>query len=174
MDTWLPPIISGIFSVAVVAIGAWLVNAREERTWKRQLEKEHLQEQRQAIGSYVQTISEALRDWRIGLESTQKPGKTAEEEHWLTVSRMESIHQCYVAIQDAGTRAVLEIQEPNTLKALTALHDSFIDEHNEFIKAAGPYNNPHPKAIWSQTPGSEDSYKKMAHLVVAARKHLHP
>lgn len=173
MDPWIPPVISGAFSIVVVLIGAWLVNRREERSQQSKWLREDQSEQRRAVAAYLHALKEADREWQATTESLHHPTASPEEESELKRARWKAIEKCYRAFADAAVILDTELTDPKVRQAFKAMNDD-IENESLRIRRTLTYNT---IESWSEInlhrPLRRSVATDMEYLAKTARKHLH-
>lgn len=170
MDTWVPPAISGAFSVVVVLLGAWLVHSREERSWKQQLEKEQLQSQRKAVVNYIRAMHAADAQWEIDCKRATDPLTEINEK----LGQWDAIEHCYNTFLSAGTELEMELTNPVVAEHYRRIKRDIKEEWDR-IAATVSYNT---VESWSEIilhrPLRPALVKELEALTETARNNLHP
>ncbi len=169
MQTWLPPVISGIFSIVVVLIGAYTVSKREKRKYDEEHHRAIIVDQRKAVAKYIQSLYAASEQWKRSRKAADELSNIQD----MHFAWQESLETCFLAFRNAGVELDLELTNEETRKAFSKL-DSELHARYVHYTSTLTYNS---VESWSEInlakPTSFHIESLIANLATAARDNLH-
>lgn len=141
MEAWLPPAISGLFSIAVVAFGARLINVREKNRRSEELDRADKDRQREAIAQFLQAdrkLSATLLRDLVDINLQRDP-KKMNPTTVVTTTRLRMLYfnDC---LQELLTLD-LSIHDPDVREAYNNLFQTCSNQYTEYRDFLNRYTN---------------------------------
>lgn len=168
MQEWIPPAISGLFSIVVVVIGALFVRWNDNRNRAAEHARESNKSQRTAVADYIKALRTATTKWeKDRAQAARIPDESAMKSKWW-----EALDQCFTSYRDAGTDLDIELTNPAVRKAFLELDNLFRERHEHYATVL-TFNS---VESWSELNLAKPSYQAtisaVDHLAAVARENL--
>ncbi|WP_115685277.1 hypothetical protein [Corynebacterium senegalense] len=168
MDYWVPSVISGVFSLVVVLVGALAVDRREKRSQALEHSRAANAAQREAVATYIKAVRTAA--WKANEERIEVLKKCTDDHQLDTWSPLERAFNTY---RDAYIHLDLELTNPEVRKAAAAL-DHELSKRYEHLAEVLTWNS---WESWSEINKAQTMPPHcealISELAATAREHLH-
>lgn len=169
MNPLMPSVLSGVFSIVVVAVGAWLVNQREKRTQASTWRREDLGRQREAVAAFIESVR------NLETRFLSQDIETLGTESWDNLSEETKLKaiEMRLATQIDKIKAVeilaLKIHEPAVMGAVESLEKVYRSEFSRLL-ALSTKKYPVMELLVNQSHSAEqDAFRD---LRLKAQQHL--